>query len=234
MKLDKKKLRLILTIIAAIIVVGYVIKNMRTAENPGSTTAGFETIDPDETTKATEAPETEAPTTEAEKTEPEETEADTTEATEESVTETEPEKTTESTERETEETTETTTAETEDAGITVKKGKSYTDKDHVALYIHLYGELPPNFITKKEAEKLGWKSQDGYLGDFAPGKSIGGTYFGNYEGQLPKKKGRSYYECDIDYKGKKRNAKRIIYSDDGLVYYTDDHYETFELLYGEE
>ncbi len=108
----------------------------------------------------------------------------------------------------------------------------YTQKDEVALYIHTYGHLPDNFITKKQAQALGWEG--GKLEPYAPGKSIGGDYFGNYEGQLPKKKGRKYFECDIDTQGKKsRGAKRIVYSNDGLVYYSDDHYETFELLYGE-
>lgn len=110
---------------------------------------------------------------------------------------------------------------------------SYDDKDNVALYIHLYGKLPPNYITKKEAQDLGWEG--GSVEKFAPGKCIGGSYFGNYEGNLPTKKGREYHECDIDTLGKSsRGAKRIVYSNDGLIYYTDDHYETFELLYGEE
>ena len=110
---------------------------------------------------------------------------------------------------------------------------SYASKDDVALYIHVYGKLPNNFITKKEAEKLGWSG--GSLENVAPGKSIGGSYFGNYEGLLPEKKGRTYTECDIDTAGRSsRGAKRIVFSNDGLIYYTDDHYETFTLLYGEE
>ena len=110
---------------------------------------------------------------------------------------------------------------------------SYTSKEDVALYLHLYGKLPSNFITKKEAKALGWEG--GSLEPYAPGKCIGGDRFGNYEGLLPKVKGRTYYECDIDTLGKKkRGAKRIIYSSDGQIYYTDDHYESFELLYGEE
>ena len=115
----------------------------------------------------------------------------------------------------------------------VKYGEDYDDKDRVALYLHLYGELPPHFITKKEAQKLGWDG--GEVEYYRTGAAIGGDYFGNYEGLLPKKKGRSYYECDIDTVGKRsRGAKRIIYSNDGLIYYTDDHYESFTLLYGEE
>ena len=109
----------------------------------------------------------------------------------------------------------------------------YTAKEDVALYIHLYGHLPSNFITKKEARSLGWDG--GSLEPYAPGKSIGGDRFGNYEGLLPEKKGRTYTECDIGTKGaKSRGAKRIVFSNDGLIYYTGDHYESFELLYGEE
>jgi len=110
---------------------------------------------------------------------------------------------------------------------------SYTTKEDVALYIHTYGRLPDNFITKKEAEKLGWPG--GSLEPYAPGMCIGGSHFGNYEGLLPEKEGRKYTECDIDTLGaEKRGAKRIVFSNDGLIYYTDDHYESFELLYGEE
>ena len=107
---------------------------------------------------------------------------------------------------------------------------SYTTKEDVALYIHTYGCLPRNFMTKKEAQALGWEG--GGLDDFAPGMCIGGDRFGNYEGLLPED--RDYTECDIDTLGaSKRGAKRIVFSEDGLVYYTDDHYESFELLYGE-
>ena len=110
---------------------------------------------------------------------------------------------------------------------------TYTSAEDVALYIHLYGHLPDNFITKKQAEKLGW--QGGSLEPYAPGKCIGGSRFGNYEGLLPEKEGRSYTECDIDTLGaSKRGAKRIVFSNDGLIYYTEDHYESFTLLYGEE
>lgn len=111
---------------------------------------------------------------------------------------------------------------------------TYTSKEEVAEYIYLYGHLPDNFITKKEAKALGWVSSEGNLGEAAPGKSIGGDYFGNFEGNLPEKEGREYHECDIDSSGGYRGAKRIVYSNDGLIYYTEDHYNTFELLYGEE
>ena len=107
---------------------------------------------------------------------------------------------------------------------------SYTTKEDVALYIHLYGELPLNFMTKKHARALGWEG--GSLEPVAPGMCIGGDWFGNYEGLLPED--REYTECDIDTLGKdSRGEKRIVFSDDGLIYYTEDHYESFELLYGE-
>ena len=104
----------------------------------------------------------------------------------------------------------------------------YTSKDDVALYIHTYGKLPSNFITKNEAKKLGWTG--GGLDEFAKGKCIGGDDFGNREGKLPD--GKKYKECDIDTLGAdSRGSKRIVYADDGSVYYTDDHYENFEQVY---
>ena len=116
----------------------------------------------------------------------------------------------------------------------VEEDGTYTSKEEVAEYLHTYGHLPSNFITKKEAKKLGWVSSEGNLDEVAPGMSIGGDYFSNYEGTLPEAEDRDYYECDIDFDGTYRNGKRIVFSNDGLIYYTDDHYETFELLYGEE
>ena len=107
----------------------------------------------------------------------------------------------------------------------------YYSKDDVALYIHTFGHLPDNYITKNEARNLGWEG--GSVERYQEGAAIGGDRFGNYEGLLPE--GHNYTECDIDTNGQSsRGAKRIIFSDDGLVYYTDDHYESFELLYGEE
>ena len=120
------------------------------------------------------------------------------------------------------------------ATIQVEETEHYTSKEEVAAYIYAYGHLPENFITKKEAKELGWESKEGNLSEVAPGMSIGGDYFGNYEGLLPEEDGRDYYECDIDSDGSYRGAKRIVFSNDGLIYYTEDHYESFELLYGEE
>ncbi|MBR3295813.1 MAG: ribonuclease [Clostridia bacterium] len=105
----------------------------------------------------------------------------------------------------------------------------YYSAEDVSLYIHTYGKLPSNFITKKEARALGWSS--GSVERYMEGGAIGGDRFGNYEGQLPK--GHTYYECDINTRGKKsRGAERIIFSEDGLIYYTADHYKSFTLLYG--
>ncbi len=125
-------------------------------------------------------------------------------------------------------------SEDQSAGLdALPENGSYTTKEDVALYIHTYGRLPDNFITKKEAQDLGWPG--GNLEPYAPGMCIGGSRFGNYEGLLPEAKGRTYTECDIDTLGaKSRGAKRIVFSNDGLVYYTGDHYESFELLYGDE
>ena len=109
----------------------------------------------------------------------------------------------------------------------------YTTKEDVALYIHTYGCLPTNFMTKNEARDLGWEG--GGLDDFAYGMCIGGDRFGNYEGLLPDAEGRKWTECDIDtLHEKNRGAKRIVFSNDGLIYYTEDHYESFTLLYGED
>ena len=101
----------------------------------------------------------------------------------------------------------------------------------LADYLFEHGELPENFITKQEARDLGWDSSYNYVSDVAPGMSIGGDYFGNYEGQLPKAKGRKFHECDCNYTGGKRGAERIIYSNDGHVWYTNDHYGTFTELF---
>lgn len=129
-----------------------------------------------------------------------------------------------------------TTQETapEPDGVSVTIDGTYTSKEEVAAYIHEFRCLPSNFITKSEAQALGWDSGKGNLWAVAEGKSIGGDRFGNYEGYLPKAKGRVYYECDIGYDGGKRGPERIVFSNDGLIYYTEDHYNTFELLYGEE
>lgn len=139
---------------------------------------------------------------------------------------------TEATETAKTDTTEAVTPDAEDDAQTatsaaIDQNGTYTTADDVALYIHTYGILPSNFITKNEAKALGWPG--GSLEEYAPGKCIGGDYFGNYEGLLPDD---DYHECDIDTLGKNsRGSKRIIYSDNGSIYYTEDHYESFTQLY---
>jgi len=128
-------------------------------------------------------------------------------------------------------TTTATTAEPETPQLD-PDGWYYSAKD-VSLYLYTYGCLPSNFMTKKEARDLGWEG--GSVEQYAEGYAIGGDKFGNREGKLPKVSGRTYYECDIDTLGEdERGPKRIVYSNDGQIYYTPDHYETFILLYGEE
>lgn len=107
----------------------------------------------------------------------------------------------------------------------------YSTPEDVSLYIHTYNKLPINFITKKKAMELGWESNKGNLWDVTDQMSIGGDTFGNREGNLPKKDGRKWFECDVNYDGGFRGAERIVYSNDSLIYYTDDHYETFIQLY---
>lgn len=99
-------------------------------------------------------------------------------------------------------------------------------RECVSAHIRRTGSLPRNFITKKQAGELGW--QGGDLWRYARGKSIGGDRFGNFERRLPDKKGRIWRECDIEYRGGPRGAKRLIFSNDGLIFYTADHYESFE------
>lgn len=107
---------------------------------------------------------------------------------------------------------------------------TYNSAEDVSLYLYTYGHLPENYITKNEARDLGWSG--GSVEKYAPGYAIGGDKFGNREGVLPD---GTYHECDIDTIGQNsRGAKRLVYADDGRIYYTEDHYETFTLLYGEE
>lgn len=131
-------------------------------------------------------------------------------------------------------TTETESETTEPDEVTLDIDGIYDSRDDVALYLHIYGYLPKNYITKAEAKALGWEG--GSVEKYAPGKCIGGSSFGNYEGLLPQDE--EYYECDINTLGKSsRGAERLVYTDDGYIYYTGDHYESFDMLYeggGEE
>jgi len=112
----------------------------------------------------------------------------------------------------------------------IKEGY-YSTPDDVAAYLHVYRQLPANYITKAEAANLGWDSSQGNLWEVTDHKSIGGDRFGNREGKLPQADGRQWFECDVNYQGGFRGAERLVYSDDGLIYYTTDHYQTFIKLY---
>lgn len=223
MKKNTQKLLTLLLILA--MTLAMVLTGCAPAVGPepgGNEEYHFETFQPTDSPEETAAPEAEP--TEEPAPEPEPTPEPTAEPTAVPTPEPTPEPTPQPTP-------EPTPQPTPESTPTLAEDGDYTTKEDVALYIHLYGHLPDNFITKKEAQELGWSS--GSLEKYAPGKCIGGDRFGNYEGLLPK--GKKYTECDIDTLGaKSRGAKRIVYSDDGCIYYTDDHYESFTLLYGEE
>ena len=109
-------------------------------------------------------------------------------------------------------------------------GEYYYDVKNVVLYLTAYGELPPNYITKNEARDLGWSG--GSVEKYMEGAAIGGDRFGNYEGQLPEAKGRTYTECDIDTDGYgSRGSRRLVFSNDGLFFYSKDHYGHFDQVY---
>ena len=115
----------------------------------------------------------------------------------------------------------------------VTEGQAYYSKDDVANYLIEFGELPPNYLTKNEARNRGWHASKGNLWDVTDHGVIGGDKFGNFEGLLPKKSGRQYYEADVNYEGGRRNAHRLVFSNDGLIFYTSDHYNSFEEIVGE-
>lgn len=114
------------------------------------------------------------------------------------------------------------------ASETILRDGFYYSRDDICGYLSLYGELPPNFITKSEARSLGWDSDEGNLWDVADGYVIGGDTFGNREKILPG--GVKYFECDANYNGGFRGDDRIVYSSDGNIYFTSDHYNTFEFM----
>ncbi len=113
-------------------------------------------------------------------------------------------------------------------------GESYNSKEDVSLYIHIFETLPPNYIIKQEAQEMGWVASKGNLWEVTDSLIIGGDRFGNREKLLPEIAGRQYYECDVNYNGGFRGAERLVYSNDGLIFYTSDHYATFtEILFEE-
>lgn len=120
----------------------------------------------------------------------------------------------------------------ENPGGGIERDGYYYDVESVVLYLDAFGELPPNYISKKEAEREGWTG--GVPDEIFDGAAIGGDRYGNYERLLPR---ANYYEADIDTYGRRsRGSRRLIYTFDqgGAYYYTDDHYESFTRLYVED
>ena len=118
-------------------------------------------------------------------------------------------------------------------GIGKREGSSneiddLTKEAVVVPYVKSHGKLPEYYITKKEAREKGWEASSGNLCDVLPGRAIGGDFFSNREGILPEKPGRKWFEADLNYNCGRRNADRLVFSSDGLVFVTHDHYKTFE------
>ena len=106
--------------------------------------------------------------------------------------------------------------------------------DGVDYYLFTHHCLPNNYLTQSEAKLLGWVNWKGNLWDVLPGAVIGGRQYKNRDGRLPNKPGRIWYEVDFDYNGGYRNWKRIVFSNDGLMFVTYDHYLTFSEVYWED
>ncbi len=109
------------------------------------------------------------------------------------------------------------------AGTATKKGQQGAD-----WYLRHRGKLPDYYISRNEAEKEGWIPSKGNLNLTVPGKMIGGGQYYNDDGRLPSKNGRIWYEADINYIKGYRNTERIVYSNDGLIFVTYDHYGSFK------
>ena len=103
-----------------------------------------------------------------------------------------------------------------------------TNDEIVVKYLKEHGELPEYYITKSEAKSLGWVPSKGNLCEVAPGRAIGGDIWTNRQKSLPTKSGRRYFEADLNYNCGNRNADRVVFSNDGLVFVTHDHYRNFE------
>jgi hypothetical protein len=102
-----------------------------------------------------------------------------------------------------------------------------TKEEVVVSYVEKNKKLPEYYITKKEAREKGWNASDGNLCDILPGRAIGGDIFSNREGKLPAQNGRTWYEADLNYNCGRRNADRILFSNDGMIFVTHDHYQNF-------
>ncbi|KMQ67759.1 hypothetical protein ACM39_11790 [Chryseobacterium sp. FH2] len=101
-----------------------------------------------------------------------------------------------------------------------------TDERTVINYVKQKHTLPDYYITKNEARKQGWNPSKRNLCEVLPGKAIGGDQFSNREKNLPG--GKKYFEADVNYSCGNRNADRIIFTKEGDVYLTKNHYRSFE------
>ena len=113
-------------------------------------------------------------------------------------------------------------------GSTVQSIDQLTREDVVVPYVKKHRQLPGYYIKKNEAREKGWEAAAGNLCEVLPGKAIGGDVFSNREGGLPTAEKRKWFEADLNYKCGRRNADRLLYSSDGLIYVTHDHYKTFQ------
>lgn len=103
-----------------------------------------------------------------------------------------------------------------------------TKEEIVVAYIKEHNKLPEYYITKREALRLGWQASKGNLCDVAKDKAIGGDIFTNREKQLPAERKRKWYEADLNYHCGRRGADRVVFSNDGLIFVTFNHYKTFQ------
>lgn len=110
----------------------------------------------------------------------------------------------------------------------IEEDKPYYKMEDVAAYIHFFNKLPNNYISKSQARKKGWIPKENNLWEVTDKAVIGGDRFGNYEKILPES---SYKEADVNYEGGARGPERLVYDQDGNIFYTSDHYESFERIY---
>lgn len=103
-----------------------------------------------------------------------------------------------------------------------------TAENVVVPFIKKNGHLPAYYIKKRIARERGWVASEGNLCNVLPGKAIGGDVFTNRQKILPSKNNRIWYEADLNYKCGRRNADRLLFSNDQLIFVTKDHYKTFE------
>ncbi|RWR03629.1 hypothetical protein ED28_01180 [[Pantoea] beijingensis] len=101
-----------------------------------------------------------------------------------------------------------------------------TQQQRVARYLQQHQQLPDYYLTKNQARRQGWDPAKGNLCSLLPGKAIGGDRFSNREGLLPVQRGRIWFEADVNYQCGHRNADRLLYSSDGLIFVSTDHYRS--------